>query len=240
MVNTVLKCEHPDFRINKPNKGGVSERQRKRLFQDLSKRIGNKWVIEAMRNIPRECFIAPELAYAAYNDAPLSIGEGQTISQPTMVALMLDALEIRRSDKILEIGTGSGYQTAILATLAREVISVERIAALAIAATNRLAFMGYDNVTVYEAEPVLGYLPEAPYDAIIVSAGAPKLPQRLISEQLANRGRLVVPIGSLEGQDLMKVVKTAEDYTVRNLGACRFVPLIGEDAWPPENANTSS
>lgn len=222
------------------SKGGVSERQRKRLFKNLSRRVRDKRVIESMGNIPRELFIAPELAYAAYDDAPLSIGEGQTISQPTMVALMLDALEIRRSDKVLEIGTGSGYQTAILATLARQVVSVERIASLAAAARDRLAFMGYDNVTVYEAEAMLGYLPGAPYDAIIVSAGAPKLPQKLISEQLANRGRLVVPVGSLEGQDLMKVVKTTEGYTARNLGACRFVPLIGEDAWPIENANTSS
>jgi protein-L-isoaspartate(D-aspartate) O-methyltransferase len=218
----------------------MSEQQRKRLSKDLSNRIGDKRVIEAMDNIPRESFIAPEVAYAAYDDVPLSIGEGQTISQPTMVSLMLDALEIRRSDKVLEMGTGSGYQTAILATLAREVLSVERIPSLAIAARDRLVFMGYDNVTVYEAEAMLGYMPYATYDTIIISAGAPKLPLKLISEQLANRGRLVVPVGSLEGQDLMKVVKSKEGYTAQNLGACRFVPLIGEDAWPTESPKTSS
>ena len=116
---------------------------------------------------------------------------------------------------------------------------------MAIAARDRLVFMGYDNVgydnvTVYEAEAMLGYMPDAPYDAIIISAGAPKLPLKLISEQLANRGRLVVPIGSHEGQDLMKVVKSKEGYTARNLGACRFVSLIGEDAWPTESPKTSS
>ena len=206
-------------------------------MHDLSARGEDQRVIDAMRKIPREKFIAVELADAAYEDAPLPIGEGQTVSQPTMIAIMVGALELRRSDKVLEIGTGSGYQTAILATLAREVISVERLSSLADAARERLSLLGYNNVRVYEAEEELGYLPEAPYDAIIVSAGAPKLPRQLISQQLANRGRLVVPVGSLKEQELMKAVRTPDGFTSTSLGACRFGPLIGEDAWSEGEAD---
>lgn len=219
------------FSIN-AEKGANLEESRRKLLKDLSSKIEDQRVIDVMSKIRREQFVGAELAYAAYDDAPLSIGEGQTISQPTMIAIMVSALELRRSDKVLEIGTGSGYQTAILASMARQVVSVERISSLANAARERLSAMGYDNVSVCDAEVELGYVPEAPYDAIIVSAGAPKLPRMLISQQLANRGRLVVPVGSLQGQELMKVVKTPEGFTVRNMGACRFVPLIGQGAWP--------
>lgn len=205
-----------------------------RLLRDISARLGDRRVIEAMGKIPREEFVAAEFADAAYQDAPLPIGEGQTVSQPTMIAIMVSALDLKRSDKVLEIGAGSGYQTAILATLSRRVVSVERVSSLAKSARKRLLTMGYTNATVFAAEDELGYVPEAPYDAIIVSAGAPKLPRKLISDQLADRGRLVVPVGSLKDQELMKVVKTPEGFTVKSLGACRFVPLIGQDAWPED------
>lgn len=206
-------------------------------MQDLSAHGADQRVIEAMGEIPRENFVSDGQSHAAYDDAPLPIGERQTISQPTMIAIMVGALELRRSDKVLEIGTGSGYQTAILATLGREVVSVERISSLADAARDRLSTLGFDNVKVYGADDALGHLPESPYDAIIVSAGAPKLPRKLISDQLADRGRLVVPVGSLEAQELIKVVKTPDGFTVRSLGACRFVPLIGVDAWPEGEAD---
>lgn len=209
-------------------------------MRKLSTRVEDSRVIEVMGNIPRESFIGPEYAHVAYEDVPQPIGEGQTISQPTMIAIMVSALQIRRSDKVLEIGTGSGYQTAILASLAREVISVERIASLADSARDRLAMMGYDNVKVFQVGAELGYMPEAPYDAIIISAAAPKLPRKLISGQLANRGRLVVPVGSLKDQELMKVEKTPEGFTARSHGACRFVPLIGDDAWSEEETDQAN
>ncbi|MDA0769561.1 MAG: protein-L-isoaspartate O-methyltransferase [SAR202 cluster bacterium Casp-Chloro-G4] len=207
------------------------EKARQRLLRDLSTRVEDQGIIQAMGRVPREQFVPAELAHEAYEDVPLPMGEGQTISQPTMVAIMVSALELRRSDKVLEIGTGSGYQTAILSILARDVVSVERIFSLASAARERLSALGYNNVTVHDAEEELGYLPEAPYDAIVVSAGAPRLPRKLIMEQLANRGRLVVPVGSLEAQELMKAVRTPEGFSVKSLGGCRFVPLIGADAW---------
>ncbi|MCI0887861.1 MAG: methyltransferase domain-containing protein, partial [Chloroflexi bacterium] len=141
-------------------------------MQDLSAHGADQRVIEAMGEIPRENFVSDGQSHAAYDDAPLPIGDRQTISQPTMIAIMVGALELRRSDSVLEIGTGSGYQTAILATLGREVVSVERISSLADAARDRLSTLGFDNVKVYGADDDLGYLPESPYDAIIVSAGA--------------------------------------------------------------------
>ena len=195
--------------------------------------MGDARVIEAMGRVPREAFVPESSVGQAYDDIALPIGEGQTISQPYIVALMVNALELRRSDKVLEIGTGSGYQAAILAELASQVISVERIPTLADSAQQRLRSLGYTNVEVCLAETELGWPAGTPYNAIVVAAGAPTLPRDLM-EQLEIGGRLIMPVGSMEAQELMKVSRTADSFSVRTLGSCRFVPLVGKDAWPSE------
>ena len=184
-----------------------------------------------MERVPRELFVPERSRHLAYEDIPVPIGEGQTISQPYIVALMLRGLAVRRTDKALEIGTGSGYQAAILAELASRVISVERIAALAESARERLASLGYINVDVVLADERLGWEREAPYDAMVVAAGAPKLVRGLM-DQIAVGGRLLIPVGSRDSQRLMKVTRTGEGFSVETMGECRFVPLVGEEAWP--------
>ena len=206
------------------------EHARRRLLDRLRREIDDLAVVEAMERVRRELFVAPSLAHLAYDDAPLPIGEGQTISQPYIVAVMVSALELRRTDSVLEIGTGSGYQAAVLAELTRRVVTVERIASLAESAAERLQALGYTNVEVHVAGSVVGWPGSAPYNAIIVAAGAPKLPAGLI-EDLAPGGRLVVPVGSKEAQELVKVTRSGGGFSVRTLGACRFVPLVGQDAW---------
>ena len=192
-----------------------------------------------MERVPREEFVPEESRELAYEDAPQPIGEGQTISQPFIVAMMVAAVEVRQGDKVLEIGTGSGYQAAVLAEIAGEVISVERIDSLADSARVRLASLGYDNVWVEAAGDSLGRPEDAPYDAIVVAAGAPKLLRELM-DQLSVGGRMVVPVGSLHSQELMKVTRSAESFGIATLGACRFVPLIGEGAWPPDDHGPES
>ena len=189
-----------------------------------------------MERIPREAFVVESTAHLAYDDAPLPIGEGQTISQPYIVAMMVNALELRRTDRVLEIGTGSGYQAAVLGELAGTVITVERLADLAETAARRLRSLGYGNVDVRLAGDELGWPSGAPYDGIVAAAGAPKLPRGLM-DQLSVGGRLVVPVGSLEAQELMKVRRTQDGFAVSTLGSCRFVPLIGADAWSADDAN---
>jgi protein-L-isoaspartate(D-aspartate) O-methyltransferase len=186
-----------------------------------------------MERVPRKAFVPEESRDLAYEDIALPIGEGQTVSQPFIVALMVRALELRRSDKVLELGTGSGYQAALLAEIARDVINVERVASLADTARSRLKSMGYTNVEVVDAATELGWRTKAPYDAIIVAAGAPKIPRELM-DQLGAGGRLVVPVESMDDQELMKVTRTDDNFSVHSLGACRFVPLIGDGAWPEE------
>ena len=203
---------------------------RTRLIKHLSWEIADKRVVEAMSRVPREAFVPEEHYYAAYDDRPLSIGFGQTISQPFIVALMIQALELKGDEKVLELGAGSGYEAAILAELARRVVTTELIAELVESAHQALQKLGYSNIEVHLAEKTLGWLEEAPYDAIIVSAGAPSIPQILLG-QLAWGGRLVIPVGSRWQQELMKVTKLKEGNRTENLGACYFVPLIGEDAW---------
>jgi protein-L-isoaspartate(D-aspartate) O-methyltransferase len=203
---------------------------RTRLIKHLSWEIADKRVVEAMSRVPREAFVPQEHYYAAYDDRPLSIGFGQTISQPFIVALMIQALELKGDEKVLELGTGSGYEAAVLAELARRVVTTELIAELVKSAQQVLQKLGYSNIEVHLAEKTLGWLEEAPYDAIIVSAGAPSIPQILLG-QLAWGGRLVIPVGSRWQQELMKVTKLKEGNRTENLGACYFVPLIGEDAW---------
>lgn len=209
---------------------GAVEDARRRLFERLWAEIRDKRVVEAMERVRREEFVSEAVSQAAYEDAPAPIGEGQTISQPYMVAIMVSALELRSTDRVLEIGTGSGYQAAILAELASKVVSVERIPFLAESARERLESLGYTKIEVVVAEGQLGWSRGAPYDAIVAAAGAPRLPRELM-DQMAVGGRLVVPVGSRESQDLMKVVRSEESYSVVTLGQCRFVPLIGEGAW---------
>ena len=206
------------------------EKTKAELIKHLSWEIADKRVVEAMKRVPREAFVPQEYYYAAYEDRPLSIGFGQTISQPFIVALMIQALELKGDEKVLELGTGNGYEAAVLAELAKQVVTVEIIPELAESAKRILGKLGYSNVEVHIAGKTLGWLEDAPYDAIIVSAGAPSIPQILLG-QLSWGGRLVIPVGSHWQQELMKIRKDKEGNKVENLGACYFVPLIGEGAW---------
>lgn len=206
------------------------ERARENLLDYLDHEIADKRVVEAMRRVPREAFVPPEQYDTAYDDRPLSIGFGQTISQPFIVALMVQALELVGHEQVLELGTGSGYEAAILAELARKVVTVECVPELAESARQVLDRLGYSNIEVHIAGKTLGWPATAPYDAIIVSAGAPSVPQVLL-DQLAWDGRLVIPVGSRWQQDLLKVTKTRKRNRIENLGGCYFVPLIGEGGW---------
>ena len=206
------------------------ERARQSLLNYLDHEIADNRVVDAMRRVPREAFVSQEQYHAAYDDRPLSIGFGQTISQPFIVALMVQALELRGDEKVLELGTGSGYEAAILAELAQKVVTVECIPELAESAKQVLDKLGYSNIEVHVADRTLGWPEGAPYDAIIVSAGAPTVPQVLL-EQLTWNGRLVIPVGSRWQQELLRVTKLKKRNNIENLGGCYFVPLIGEGAW---------
>ena len=206
------------------------EQDRERLIQLLRLDITDSRVLDAMARVPRERFVPTSERHLAYEDRPLPIGEGQTISQPFIVALMTQALGLAGKEKVLELGAGSGYQAAILAELAREVITVERLESLADNARRVLDELGYTNVKVYLAEETIGWQAEAPYDAIIVTAGAPRIPPTLL-EQLKVGGRMVIPVGSTWDQDLLLVTKHEKGHTINSLTPCRFVPLIGDGAW---------
>jgi protein-L-isoaspartate(D-aspartate) O-methyltransferase len=206
------------------------EQARQTLLRYLDHEIADNRVVDAMRRVPREAFVSQEQYHAAYDDRPLSIGFGQTISQPFIVALMVQALELRGDEKVLELGTGSGYEAAILAELAQKVVTVECIPELAESARQVLDKLGYFNIEVNVAGRTLGWPEGAPYDAIIVSAGAPTVPQVLV-EQLTWNGRLVIPVGSRWQQELLRVTKLRKGNEIENLGGCYFVPLIGEGAW---------
>ena len=209
------------------------EAARARLVEHLSTEIRDKRVLAAMAHIPRERFVPPEEQHLAYEDMPLPIGLNQTISQPFIVALMTEALKLTGSEKVLEVGTGSGYQAAILAELARLVVTVERLPPLAEAARKVLDSLGYTNTEVHLAEKTLGWQAKAPYDAIMVTAGVPRVPVDLLA-QLVIGGRLVIPVGSRYLQELYKITKHKKKNVVQNLGGCRFVSLIGEGAWEEE------
>ncbi len=209
------------------------ETARLRLIYQLSHEIRDKKVLDVMSRVPRELFVPPSSQQAAYENIPLPIDMGQTISQPSIVALMTEAMELTDTDKVLEVGTGSGYQTAILCELANQVVTVERHQRLLDRAKDVLTVLGYTNVEFHLTEKTLGWPQGAPYNAIIVTAGAPKVPQVLL-DQLAVDGRLVIPVGSRFEQDLMQVIKHKERIVSTNLGGCRFVPLIGEGAWDEE------
>lgn len=185
-------------------------------------------VLDAMRSVPRHRFVAPELAGSAYEDRPLPIGHGQTISQPFMVAMMVDAAMVTPDDHVLEVGTGSGYGAAVLAHLSRSVVTVERHRALARQASDRLAALGVSNVTVVEGDGSLGWPERAPYDVIVVTAAGPSVPAALRA-QMADGARLIMPVGHRSGeQRLLRVVRTGDRYDLEDLGGVRFVPLVGE------------
>jgi protein-L-isoaspartate(D-aspartate) O-methyltransferase len=208
---------------------------RENLVRALGFEVHDERVLAAMARVPRERFVPDDLRRYAYEDRPLPIGHGQTISQPLMVALMTQALHLQGSERVLELGTGSGYQAALLAELAAHVVTVERVPELAEEAAQRLRELGYRNVEVHTAGGVLGWPEGAPYDAILVTAGAPRVPRSLL-QQLAMDGRLVIPVGERRVQQLLYVARTARGATVRKLGECRFVPLIGRGAWSEAEA----
>jgi protein-L-isoaspartate(D-aspartate) O-methyltransferase len=202
------------------------------LIGALRAAIRDERVVDAVARVPREEFVAPELREQAYEDRALPAGCGQTISQPYVVAVMTSAASVHSTDRVLDVGTGTGYQAAVLSLIARRVISVERIPWLAATAVERLRRLGYQNVEVHLArDDVLGWPEGAPYDAIVVAAGAPKVPEALIG-QLAPGGRMVIPIGEPIRQDLLVVRKSADgSWTTTDLGPCAFVPLIGPGGW---------
>jgi protein-L-isoaspartate(D-aspartate) O-methyltransferase len=209
------------------------EAARASLIDHLRREIKDERVLWVMKRIPRERFVPSESRYQAYEDRPLPIGGGQTISQPFIVALMTQELELVAGQRVLELGTGSGYQVAVLAELAGHVVSVERLPKLAHQARRILDELGYTNIEIHLAEEALGWPAAAPYEAIMVTAGAPRIPQELL-DQLAVGGRLVIPVGSRYEQELVKVTKRQDRDLVEKLGACRFVPLIGDSAWGEE------
>lgn len=198
--------------------------------QLIPREIKDPRVLEAMKEVRRDLFVEEALVGEAYNDHPLPIGHNQTISQPFIVALMTEAIALKGDEKVLEIGTGSGYQTAILAKLADKVYTVERIRPLMIKARALLADLNYRNILFKAFDGTLGWEEYAPYDAIIVTAGAPNVPQPLL-DQLAEGGRLVIPIGNKYSQELLKVTRKRGTCTQKNLGGCRFVDLLGVYGW---------
>lgn len=197
----------------------------------LSRGITDQRVRDAMRTVRRECFVPDKLVKHAYEDGPLPIGSGQTISQPYIVAVMAQEAEVSPSDRVLEVGTGSGYGAAVLAQLAAEVWTIERLADLAADARRRLQAERVENVHVVEGDGTLGWPEQAPYDAIVVTAGSPGVP-RALEEQLAPGGRLILPVGAeSRAQSLVRVRRSNGDFHTEDLGAVRFVPLIGEQGW---------
>jgi len=206
---------------------------RAELIDHLSTEIKDKRVLEVMRSIPRELFVPRESRHLAYEDSPLPIGHDQTISQPFIIALMTEALALKGNERVLEIGTGSGYQAAILAKLARHVVTTERLKPLAEAAKKVVDSLGFTNIEVHVAEETLGWQRGAPYDAIMVTAGAPRVPPDLLA-QLRISGRMVIPVGSRYLQELYKITRGRKRNVIENLGGCRFVSLIGKGGWEEE------
>jgi protein-L-isoaspartate(D-aspartate) O-methyltransferase len=208
--------------------------EERRLMVEIQLRhrgIHDKKVLDAMFQVPRHEFVPSGLVRAAYDDRPLPLGEAETISQPYIVAAMTEAANVQPGDKALEVGTGSGYQAAILAYLGARVYTIERNTVLADSARERLARLGYDGVEVIAGDGSEGYPPAAPYAIILVTAAAPLVPPALL-EQLAEDGRLVIPVGDLRHQDLLLNLKHAGHVKTRVLDPCQFVPLIGKAGWP--------
>ncbi|HOJ38919.1 MAG TPA: protein-L-isoaspartate(D-aspartate) O-methyltransferase [bacterium] len=205
--------------------------EREAMVQEqlITRGIHDGRVLEAFRKVKRELFVPENMVGSAYDDSPLPIGEGQTISQPYMVALMTEALGLKGGEKVLEIGTGSGYQTAILCELARDVYSVERLPTLAERARKILEECGY-RVHLKVGDGSLGWPEFAPYEAIVVTAGGPKIPESLL-RQLKDGGRLVMPVGDRFIQELLVVTRSGQRLEKQSLGGCKFVPLKGKEGW---------
>ncbi len=201
--------------------------------QVVARGVKDRRVITAMRKVPRHLFVEEALQSQAYGDRPLPIGDKQTISQPYMVALMTEVLALTGREKVLEIGTGSGYQTAVLAECAAKVFSIERMRSLAIRARKLLLELGYSNVEVKFSDGTVGWVEESPFDAIMVTAGAPEIPQPLI-DQLKVGGRMSIPVGDSCAQDLIRITKTEDGIKKEDFGGCRFVKLIGKHGWEAE------
>ncbi len=207
-------------------------KERERMVRDqlVARGITDGRVVEAMRRVPRHLMVEEALRFRAYGDHPLPIGEGQTISQPFIVALTCQALSLQGGERVLEIGTGSGYQTAILAELAEKVYTIERIKSLGTRARERLDALGHHNVAGRIADGSLGWPEESPFDAIVVAASSPEVPVPL-KEQLTEGGRLVIPIGEANEQDLVRVTKERGEWKLEKLSACVFVKLVGKHGW---------
>lgn len=209
---------------------------RRRMVEEqiIGRGVTDPRVIDAMLKVPRHKFVEEALASKSYQDAPLPIGEKQTISQPYMVAVMSEVLMLDGSETVLEVGTGSGYQAAVLALLAERVFSIERIPALARRARKVLDSNGFSKVNIRLADGTVGWPDKAPFDGIIVTAGAPKIPREYL-EQLSIGGRLVIPVGDRDSQVLMRITRVGEDdYKEEKMLGCRFVPLIGNQGWKQE------
>jgi len=205
-------------------------RERMVKSQLIPRGITDQRVLDAMSRVPRHLFVEEALQGEAYNDHPLPIGQKQTISQPYIVALMTQALELKGSERTLEIGTGSGYQTAILSLLSKTVYTVERIRPLLENARKILESLGHSNILFKASDGTLGWRDFEPYDAIIVTAGAPRIPEPLL-KQLSDGGRMVIPVGDRSGQDLIRVTRVQNTFREKNLGGCRFVDLVGSHGW---------
>lgn len=199
--------------------------------QLIDRGIEDQRVLDAMRAVPRERFFPPDARHEAYEDRAAPIGHGQTISQPYIVALMTERLEVRPTDRVLEVGTGSGYHTAILSRLAREVYTIERIKPLLDEAQQRLRELGCTNVRFKHGDGTTGWPEFAPFDRILIAAGAPRIPRLLLMEQLADDGIAVLPVGPMDEQVLVKVRRRGGDLLTEEFCPCRFVKLIGEYGW---------
>ena len=210
---------------------GALETAHRKMMSELASRIKDARVLDAFTRTPREAFVPLVPREMVYGDHPLPIGFSQTVSQPYIVALMLQALALKGHEIVLEVGTGSGYQAALLAQLAARVVTVERVPDLARDARRRLEVLNFKNVRVETVKDVLGYPDLAPYDAIVVSAAAPWVPDALVG-QLVVGGKMVLPVGGREEQELKLVERRKRKPKIRNLALCRFVPLIGDGAWP--------
>ena len=209
------------------------DRAEERMLRFIARHVRDRRVLDAMRAVPRDEFVPPGLRRHAFKDGALPIGSGQTISQPLIVAMMSEAAALEGDERVLEVGTGSGYQAAVLARLAREVVTVERVGVLLRRAQATLRRLGVRNVRCIPAGVDLGAPDDGPFDVIVVTAAAPDVPERLV-EQLAEGGRLVIPVGRRTEQELFAITKRGERMRRRSLGGCRFVPLIGEGGFPEE------
>lgn len=198
--------------------------------QLIPRGIKDRRVLDAMRMVPRHLFVDDSIQYRAYDDIALPIGEGQTISQPYMVAIMTELLQLKGDEKVLEIGTGSGYQAAVLAELSREVFTIERVAVLAKRAEERFQSLGYNNIYVTVGDGTLGWPEKSPFDRVVITAGSPRIPQPVL-EQLSDEGIIVAPIGDYFSQQLTIIKKSKGTLSEQLHTPCMFVPLIGEYGW---------